>query len=1144
MSAQNIISLGLNVDSFNEEKKKRLDEFIVLFDKLEKYDGMKVNPVAGEGLAAFNQSVSKTSTLLDELNAKITNLNSKQKDASTSSSNLAKSNTELGLAVKEYAKQSDDAAKTSAKLSVATSEQAKQLAALKVEMQEQKKALIEEARANNESYKARLAAIDAEKKQTQASKDAAVQQKKAAKDIADAQRQASKDAIAALKASEKQMKENEKQVQLLNDKHLQLKNTLKSQQKEYVNNLVNFGADDNRTKSSLTSVLNTQGAIDKINLSMKNAEGKSNAFFNSLSKGFSVLTKIAYILPGLGIAGIFTMAFEAIEKVADASGLLNSYLEKQVNYEKALNKSLEEKIQLNERLLKIDKELQSSPKDGRVGEKGYLSIKKSEGVDESILLTNKLKESENNLQKATASIIAESLNSPESLKSDLDRRLVVIQEYANKSSSLQKRIDEIEYPNPKDPRKGNRRKGETRKEFHSRTSSYSRYTGADTELLKSQKAVADSKLKIEEESYKRDKALLDNYINYQQSYFEDVATLKKFNDDEERRKRTEFAKEEIATSIQKNEVILASEIESQKRKIKALRRIAQENKDKNYVEEKNVLDNNSSTPKSREIATNKRIEENKRIDIKLKESEDKLNEEYRQRFIKAQTEIDKAKVQEQALVNEKIFLNDKNSLGERLSAYMNYVVKKQQIQDLEYLKDKERLSLKANDPTARKELEELEVKREQQKASIQADAQKRVYDITSSSLTRELKIIEDANNLQEQEYKSKFADELSVLNKSFGDKKISVNKYLNERRRMEDKYQIDTYTSKIIDDEQELKRIRDFIKNEEKLLEEANDNVKNSREKLDVAEELSPDTNKEKLEYDTAVGNQKAISDAIIEAKKKEKLAEMELGDDKLKLEERRLQRELELQKAYASKRSEIVEELLNLVQETVDAEYDRKIANLQREKEIVDEQYGYQIEAIDRSSLSAKDKNALDIQLSQQKIEYDKRMQAEERRLRTEKAMFDRDMALANIVWSTAQNAAAVSWNPILFAQVIAIGAIQAATVLAKKVPSFAEGVENFEGGMARYGEAGPEIVVEPGKKPYIAMNETISYLPKGTDIIPISDSADFSTTKKDTGWEQTRWLAKQLIKSNKKSDTIVNNVIKIDTNFEVYKQQKLYGK
>ena len=66
-------------------------------------------------------------------------------------------------------------------------------------------------------------------------------------------------------------------------------------------------------------------------------------------------------------------------------------------------------------------------------------------------------------------------------------------------------------------------------------------------------------------------------------------------------------------------------------------------------------------------------------------------------------------------------------------------------------------------------------------------------------------------------------------------------------------------------------------------------------------------------------------------------------------------------------------------------------------------------------------------------------------------------------------------------------IGAVQLANVLAQplpEIPSFAKGVENFEGGLARFGEAGKELLEFPTGDIALANKETVSYLPKGTTI------------------------------------------------------------
>lgn len=60
-----------------------------------------------------------------------------------------------------------------------------------------------------------------------------------------------------------------------------------------------------------------------------------------LTRGFTYLRQIAYILPGIGIAGIFNLAFEGIAKAADGLDLFNTKLNQAKQNELALNSVLE-----------------------------------------------------------------------------------------------------------------------------------------------------------------------------------------------------------------------------------------------------------------------------------------------------------------------------------------------------------------------------------------------------------------------------------------------------------------------------------------------------------------------------------------------------------------------------------------------------------------------------------------------------------------------------------------------------------------------------------------------------------------------------------------------------------------------------------
>ena len=62
---------------------------------------------------------------------------------------------------------------------------------------------------------------------------------------------------------------------------------------------------------------------------------------NAFVEGYGVVRKLAYILPGIGIAGIFNLGFEAIMKAADALGIFTTKVsegEKKLNDYNEVNK--------------------------------------------------------------------------------------------------------------------------------------------------------------------------------------------------------------------------------------------------------------------------------------------------------------------------------------------------------------------------------------------------------------------------------------------------------------------------------------------------------------------------------------------------------------------------------------------------------------------------------------------------------------------------------------------------------------------------------------------------------------------------------------------------------------------------------------
>lgn len=133
--------------------------------------------------------------------------------------------------------------------------------------------------------------------------------------------------------------------------------------------------------------------------------------------------------------------------------------------------------------------------------------------------------------------------------------------------------------------------------------------------------------------------------------------------------------------------------------------------------------------------------------------------------------------------------------------------------------------------------------------------------------------------------------------------------------------------------------------------------------------------------------------------------------------------------------------------------------------------------------------------------------------------AIADKAQALFNIGLNTARaiTAALTSTPPnlILAKIVAATGAIQFALTSAKPIPKFGSGVQNFEGGLAEFGERGREIVQLPSGQSFLAPHRMFGLLPKGTNIL---NNAKTEKVLKD----ESIPLLRQLVK--KQSNTTVN--------------------
>lgn len=1129
MAGQDIVSLGIDISSFTPAKLKKLDDFVIAFDKLEKYDGKTFNPIIGGGLVDFNNSILQTGKLLDELNLKLTQFSTNATSTGTSTKSASAGTKEL------------------------TAEQA----ALKVQLAETNRALLEQAKAQNVNVQARETAkklikeqFDAEtalanqqkadsalitaliKKQTIAETELANQQKKDSATILTLKKQQQQ----AVDANIAAQKRESAAVAKLSSDYLLLKQAQQDQSVSYSNLYINKGKSNPDTFAALAQYKETSATLSAIEgqllTARKPAEDLDQAFSRASSSSGGIgrnlthmlgyLRNIAYILPGIGLAGIFDLAFTAIGNAVNSLGLFDQTTEHLIDVETKLNKVLLEEISNLEIINKAYKEVIDLKNDNIINDQKEIDLQKAFGENQNTILLAEIalaqlreKTTKNNLvggEENNYKQILESQKRLNSLRVDqlrIDEALQQMQDPSNKNKGLG-------YYDAKN------------KDFIT-----------DEDVIEKKKKLVQDETQLELDNLKLLTTKYKDYSDARLQTQEKQIQYTKLLADQERKELVEISKDATSVDIDTSNKKLNRDISTEKQKIAALRELNEEQKKIFQSDLFNVTDNKSSTPDEILIAKNKYDPkvgtEVIKANIDTEEKIAKLREDYRQKRLTAEEKIDSDVQEKSAIYNEKTYQDDQNSLSKRLAAYTDYISEKIKLQDIQYKRDIDVLSLKTGDKTAQDQIKALQSERDLQKSNLEADAQKKVYDIVYSSLQKQLKAIKDEHSEEVQYNKEKYIEDLTALNDRLDRKEISIDRYNQLRKKLDRRDQKEVLIQQIADDEQLLAELRKSKQDQIDV------EVDFAKTKLDIAKAGGDQYSIDKAqgEYDAALKAQGDFNKAIADGVSKEQA-------DRLKLAKLGGADENKERKKWAEAALEIEKALYESIKKLGDEDYQRRIELIEKRKDLLDQNFQSEQEAIDKSSLSAKDKAALDIQLAAQKQELDNKAAADERQLKIKQFEFDRKLSIGNIIISTAAGIAKAIPDVPKEIAAAAVGAIELATAIAQQPPAYRYGTPlgGHPGGLARYGEAGIEEVREPYKSPYLIMSETISYLPKGTEIIPIKDSPIFGERVQGDGWEQTRWLGSQMRKNNKDIKNIFRPVINIDLGFENYKRSKLYGR
>lgn len=888
-------------------------------------------------------------------------------------------------------------------------------------------------------------------------------------------------------------------------------------------------------------------AVRDVGTEVDNVDRKSRSFTRNSVEGLgkvgvaaghylNQLRQLAYILPGIGLAGIFNVAFQAISEVVDELFDVNTQFNKEQEELEAINKVLENQIGLIQNIIDKSKEVEAINPLGKVQLlKDQQNVQ--EGTKEKSRLDLKVAVSQQSLDDIKDKVKAafgtkEDPTGQHQITFTVNANYAKVVEATAKLTELNKVVATFNDIQERFHAGGDKAVSESDKKFFDKYVETGFYLGEGklSSQVTSLQKLAQSEVDVANKKYKPLADIQKEYNDATGKLNEDTHKQFLYNLDEERKKAYEISKENITVDEAQQRKKLEDEITSEDDRLSAILKERNDKRASNQADFKNVADNTRTGQDTVEyqIADNKLHDENIKAEIAYQEKFLKITDHYRILRVNAQADIDSNLVEKTAITNEKVFENEEKSLDDRLKAYDDYITGKKKIDDIALAARLQARGLNADDPTARLQIEDEKSKVELSKNNLVADAEQKNYNIVYTSLEKQLKLVVDEGKEEEDYTNEKYIQDLHNLNEQLRKKEITIEKYHERRKKVDRTGRIETLTLQLQDDETELEKLRTFQK-------DINTTTDLFRLKRDDA-----NTGGNKFEIDKSTGDYNASLKVQHDTDKAVVIQQKKVQKDRLDIEKAGGDEETKERKLKLDLLLKIEKALYEGTKELVDARYEHKLAVLEKEKALIDEQYAYEQKAIESSSLTQKDKAALEIQVAQQKLEKDKNIAAEERKIKIQEAEFDKKLKIGNIIAQTALNIVMFLRYPVLEAEAIALGAIELATVIAVPIPTFAQGVKDFKGGYAMTGEDGVEVIKEPYRSPYLVMKETISYLPKGTEVIPVKDF-ESPDEKIDHSWEQTRWLAKQMKKNNKDVINVFKPVINIDLGFEHHKRKIL---
>lgn len=849
-----------------------------------------------------------------------------------------------------------------------------------------------------------------------------------------------------------------------------------------------FGIDIKKQIDQLEPSLKaSEGEIGKFQRNVGNYTGGITKVFGN---AFSYLRQLAYILPGVGIAGILGAVSEAVidltKNIFESSSSMN-----------VANGETKQMIELQKELLSavssttdafISYENTVSKSNSAVLDKlkGELSVLEASGVnvEKTFALKKRIAELEQqgagaeqdiNIRLATkerADLIA-------GLKTEielLDRRNIGF----NKSSSASKRIEELEKElKTLDVVVTKENAVELSREFHRKN-----ILDLDNQIIAGNNKLGEliatgaGKKDIERQkeyiSNLQQREQIENKVygeltNSQQKYVQTSIALDqlqteeaKFNADERRKYELESQRLLVEEKRTLSHSIISDTRSTLEEQLNSIKVLNDEQEKLIQKEKANVINNPGSSRVDRVLAEKKAAEQLYALTIQTEDQKFQIQEKYRLKNIEAEKQIF---TQEKQLHIDQIreFANNTEfNQDERLAFQQEIFDSQKAIIDKEHeakLKSVENTFLTDEEKAA------IETDYNDKIIKLYRNTQNEIYNIQKSAIDRlqELKQ-EDVERTKDifsdisSSAASRYAQDIEDLNNSLKGREISYDRYLKNRKKLDQDYHADALKTTINEIEAEL-------------------NAYNGAEAQFSAAQLNLNQLREKLTKTTNPDDQQRIAGEITVAEKtyevtkenvdkKKKLlkdlnqADKDLSDDSTNNDIDNQKRRVEVAQEALGKTLDFIAQLKDLG----DTLSDSRIQQYEAEKDALENRYQAEIDLINQAYTNAVDRDRALTEAKKRNAAAKKQIDDKEKDENIKKARFDKQAAIFSIILNTAKAIVEDLGKPWKIAFDAAIGAAELAVAVAQPLPKYFKGknVDRF----TQDDYEGQAIVNDGGKK------------------------------------------------------------------------------